>query len=242
MGICSKCGNPVEFRYVRGRCIPMHFDGGCIGSSSRVNDYSNYNTADESTCFGTTCPECGDAVFFVRHNGGSVWLDPPLGWPWYKHGCFYSEERVSGVFESALVTNQEAEDLKKHANAEIGIVKRTWVEPNRNYTDIVLDLGRQDTDELRVKNNAGFLLGKLCVLDREKESIWPFYEPEYVFILYDPEKHTYVVPPPIVKTDKKVTKRKLSREKLVQCSICNCKILKKKLRKHMRKVHSNANM
>lgn len=35
----------------------------------------------------TTCPECGASVFFIRHNGGSVWVDA-LGWPWPKHGCF----------------------------------------------------------------------------------------------------------------------------------------------------------
>jgi len=33
------------------------------------------------------CPECGAAVFFIRHNGGSVWVDE-LGWPWPKHACF----------------------------------------------------------------------------------------------------------------------------------------------------------
>ena len=36
----------------------------------------------------TTCPECGADVFFIRHNGGSVWIDPPLGPPWDKHPCF----------------------------------------------------------------------------------------------------------------------------------------------------------
>ncbi len=32
------------------------------------------------------CSECGDLVYFVRHNGGSVFLDE-LGPPWPKHGC-----------------------------------------------------------------------------------------------------------------------------------------------------------
>jgi len=35
----------------------------------------------------TTCPECGSKVYFVRHNGGSVWFDE-LRPPWPKHGCF----------------------------------------------------------------------------------------------------------------------------------------------------------
>jgi hypothetical protein len=32
-------------------------------------------------------------VFFVRHNGGSVWFDS-FGWPWPKHPC-HEEERHS---------------------------------------------------------------------------------------------------------------------------------------------------
>lgn len=38
----------------------------------------------------TRCPKCKAEVFFVRHNGGCVWLDPPLGWPWPKHDCLYA--------------------------------------------------------------------------------------------------------------------------------------------------------
>jgi len=38
----------------------------------------------------TTCPRCGAAVYFVRHNGGSVWLDE-MGYPWPKHPCFAAE-------------------------------------------------------------------------------------------------------------------------------------------------------
>jgi hypothetical protein len=38
----------------------------------------------------TTCPRCGRPVFFVRHNGGSVWFDE-LGPPWDKHPCFDDE-------------------------------------------------------------------------------------------------------------------------------------------------------
>lgn len=33
------------------------------------------------------CPKCRRLVYFVRHNGGSVWLDE-LGQPWPKHPCY----------------------------------------------------------------------------------------------------------------------------------------------------------
>lgn len=38
-------------------------------------------------CWETKCPECGENVWFIRHNSGSIWVDE-LGWPWEKHACF----------------------------------------------------------------------------------------------------------------------------------------------------------
>lgn len=35
------------------------------------------------------CPYCLTTVFFVRYNGGCVWLNA-LAWPWPRHPCFYS--------------------------------------------------------------------------------------------------------------------------------------------------------
>src|SRR5438046_2499546 len=54
-------------------------------SSSTTFVYT-YNDHDDF-CRPTKCPKCGAPVFFVRHNGGSVWFDR-LGKPWPKHGCF----------------------------------------------------------------------------------------------------------------------------------------------------------
>jgi hypothetical protein len=44
-------------------------------------------------CRPTRCPRCQRSVYFVRHNGGSVWFDS-LGQPWPKHPCF---ESASGL-------------------------------------------------------------------------------------------------------------------------------------------------
>src|SRR3546814_10295653 len=92
MTVCAKCGQPVEFRFINGRPIPLHFEGGCPGSRGTVGS-ERVRRSDESSCIRTKCPECSDAVFFIRHNGGSVWIDPPLGPPWYHHGR--SEEHTS---------------------------------------------------------------------------------------------------------------------------------------------------
>lgn len=48
---------------------------------------TTWSYRDDDFCRPTTCPVCGASVFFVRHNGGSVWFDD-LGWPWPKHACF----------------------------------------------------------------------------------------------------------------------------------------------------------
>ena len=56
-----------------------------------------YDYRGESVCHPAICPEpgCGEQVYFIRHNGGSVWVDPPLGWPWPKHRhCNDSESDV----------------------------------------------------------------------------------------------------------------------------------------------------
>jgi hypothetical protein len=39
-------------------------------------------------CRPTTCKYCGQHVYFIRHNGGAFWAEPPLGWPWMKHPCY----------------------------------------------------------------------------------------------------------------------------------------------------------
>lgn len=54
----------------------------------------------------TICPICGATVYFVRHNGGCVWLDS-LGWPWPKHPCFDDPNEV--VFS---ITKTELDELK----------------------------------------------------------------------------------------------------------------------------------
>ena len=54
----------------------------------------------------TTCPICGATVYFVRHNGGCVWLDS-LGWPWPKHHCFDDSEEF--IFS---ITKKELDKLK----------------------------------------------------------------------------------------------------------------------------------
>lgn len=86
MGICSRCGGPIEFAYIDGRCTPIHLNGSCSRGASSLRLEAGLR---RDFCRPTNCPKCGDEVFFVRYNGGSVWFDE-LGWPWPKHPCFGS--------------------------------------------------------------------------------------------------------------------------------------------------------
>jgi len=68
----------------------------------------DYHT--ENFCRETKCPICGAApVYFVRHNGGSVWFDD-LGKPWPKHGCFAREsvkdDRHEALLQRSAISSQ----------------------------------------------------------------------------------------------------------------------------------------
>lgn len=71
-------------------------------------------------CRPSKCPICGDQVFFVRHNGGSVWFDE-LGPPWPKHACF--DEGYTGRALRTVLERDNLEDTHK----DFGIVTETEV-------------------------------------------------------------------------------------------------------------------
>lgn len=99
--LCPKCGEAIFFRYIDGRNVPL----GCrCGGRSRPEETSREDT-DRSETFKTLCPNCTEQVYFVRHNGGCVWLDE-LGDPWPKHGCFIDDGQptVNVVFPNVSLT------------------------------------------------------------------------------------------------------------------------------------------
>lgn len=79
-------------------------------------------------------------MFFVRHNGGSVWFDE-LGWPWPVHPCF-ADAKVARKGSPSLFAVHESTDttvrvsdalvdlVGRTANARIGVVKRVVVMGN----------------------------------------------------------------------------------------------------------------
>ena len=89
MSTCRNCGEEITFRYIEGRCVPLHPYGSPCGERLPYSGDSLKRSVH------TRCPQCQKMVFLVHHNGGKVWLDE-LGWPWPKHGCFDSDADHSG--------------------------------------------------------------------------------------------------------------------------------------------------
>lgn len=80
---CEFCGKGLKFRMIGGATVPLHPKGSvCEGKKF-------YRAENQNRCIPTKCPKCSKPVFFLRHNGGSVWLER-LGWPWPKHPCIES--------------------------------------------------------------------------------------------------------------------------------------------------------
>ena len=219
MSTCSRCGNEIEFRYMSGRCTPIHTQGSCIKpGNSKVTDYSGYTVSKESTCFCTNCPNCKGEVFFIRHNGGSVWIDPPLGSPWFKHSCFEPEGKTG----STLLSSIQNYKIELKNNEIIGVVKATHVDALKAYTKVTIETGRSEIISLRIKNNAGFLLGKLCIYEPSTGRVWPAEEPTYIF-----------------GTDKWANRerKKLTKKNLAICQKCSKRIKEHSMKSHMKTVH-----
>ncbi len=78
--------------------------GGAIGTAHLLGRFS-WRHRDEDFCRPTTCRYCGASVYFVRHNGGSVWFDE-LGPPWPKHECF-EDDRYGIQLRRLLTTSSQ---------------------------------------------------------------------------------------------------------------------------------------
>lgn len=115
-------------------------------------------------CRPTTCPHCGDEVFFVRHNGGSVWFDPPLGPPWDKHGCF-DDLYPAACFRTELRENKVA--------AVFGVVTEIEVVPGEISGRVVVKCSDGSTVEkiLHPRLAAATYIGALVFVERSKDSV-----------------------------------------------------------------------
>jgi hypothetical protein len=78
-------------------------------------------------------------VFFIRHNGGSVWVNE-LGWPWPKHACFDKPGEPTHRF-----TLNSVKALRLH-QPRLGIIRR--ISGNATYDEPLIEI--QLTDSSRI--------------------------------------------------------------------------------------------
>jgi len=98
MSTCKQCGGEIAFYTEAGRVIPRRISCTC-GDPSISGD----------ECRPTHCPKCYAGVFFLRSNGGSVWLDE-VGPPWPVHDCFKKESATNPLI--GFLTSEHLKNLR----------------------------------------------------------------------------------------------------------------------------------
>jgi len=76
-------------------------------------------------CRPTTCPRCKQKVFFIRHNGGSVWVEE-LGWPWPKHEHFAdsASDNLYAQIRSLRHQQPKPDELQLSGESLVGLIRK----------------------------------------------------------------------------------------------------------------------
>lgn len=169
---CRYCGDEIEFRYVDGRPTPIHLSGGwCQGSGGSASSNFQRVSSFKDVCTPTKCPKCGEAVFLIRHNGGSVWVDD-LGCPWPKHACFDSEAVPTwfSYFKRQTYSPESGTIL-------LGVViGASWVaEDDRGPSRIILAVDGGASGRVCIAttgtNTPDYLLGRIAIVDLKSKQL-----------------------------------------------------------------------
>lgn len=176
MSRCWHCGGEIEFRYIDGKLTPIHLSGGWCQGDSGASQCTRVEVTPserrfEDVCHTTTCPQCGQSVFYLTHNGGSVWVDE-LGWPWPKHACF--DHRPVPRWLSYFKKEQEHQARRK---GTFGVVQKArWV-PRKGHLSthiaMAIDAGKRGRLCIATTgtNTADYLLGRVVSFDLNDASM-----------------------------------------------------------------------
>lgn len=174
MARCRHCGQPVEFRFIEGRSTPLHTNGGCSGTGGKA-DEARVTRSGQSECRKTHCPTCGDDVFFIRHNGGSVWIEPPLGPPWQQHPCMALAKTGDSKVGQASATFEISPDLNEqlgdHGTLITGVATKSEISKDRRQTILSLAVGEPEELVLLIKGGADSFVGRITIVDCLKRKI-----------------------------------------------------------------------
>lgn len=158
MAKCYNCGGEIIFRVIDGKSTPIHTasSNGWCGNDLHKSDSVKSITFD-NFCTPTNCPECGDGVFFLRHNGGSVWVDF-LGKPWTKHACFDKNSEPQWI--------KQIRDKSASLNLPIAGVVFSSARTNKGI-QLVINGQKSSWYEIVIKsqNTSEFFIGKLVLID-----------------------------------------------------------------------------
>lgn len=186
MDFCNRCGKAIDIRVVDGQAIPFHLDGHCSAASTGWKSLGSFAEKLEvheqptisqpapwsnDICYPTKCPECGAKVFFIRHNGGSVWLDEPLGWPWPKHSCMYPETNEQPNFSSVFVGPSSTTAMDKDAPG-LGVVARAAVYYRKRFSIIQVHMLDGTLRLIGLPGLHDDLCGELVFLFRTPRSLY----------------------------------------------------------------------
>ena len=117
---------------------------------------------EEDFCSPTTCPICGASVYFVRHNGGNVWLDS-LGPPWPKHACFDDDDYLINLQKKLTETSFVIFGV---------VVEVEATNPGVNGRIVVkCSDGETINSIFNFQNDIKFWLGKLVIVEKKDGNI-----------------------------------------------------------------------
>lgn len=119
---CGFVGNPRSFSNDNFRHLRQL---GAYPSRGLVSTYQEFTHS-------TTCPKCGGSCFFIRHNGGCVWVDE-LGPPWPRHACFITSGHSLLPIEPRCISS-----APEQPNQELELLL-DFVSTRDGYSLVVLD-------------------------------------------------------------------------------------------------------
>lgn len=175
---------PVEFVTIDGRAIPLHPLGGCSGKGGDA--HGGAARVADGECIRTRCPKCNEQVFFIRHNGGSVYIDPPLGPPWLRHPCMPDQARkhVPEINAKISSVSPEASHMLGRVRGLItGVVIKAELVSGGKQAILTIAVAQTDPLVLLMRSPSFYFVGRMVILRPAKRALYSAEDPADVFLI-----------------------------------------------------------
>lgn len=157
------------FRRINGRVVPLQVD--TIQKDSKVGLIRELKSNKPSSVGKTNCPICDESVYFLRANGGCLWVEE-LGYPWEKHSCMSNmikeKDKKNKYIPSGYVSIDKIKELYSKS-AVLGVICQINFYKTINGNNVALFL-KTKSDKVKVvlvdglNNNMDSWLDELCVI------------------------------------------------------------------------------